>query len=182
MAPRMLWADEGEPLRGRSVIVISAAGRTHGRARSRTGRERESAVHRSARPRPRTRAHDHDLFNQGQHAEAGADLIEVSECHPRLRAVGVSTEAGPHPEGQLHLLRPGRIAATRIWRTPGPWTEAVQRLQGRSRDLQGGRELDCGVARALGPISVAQWLKHVRADHSFSVGVSRDAPLLSRRS
>jgi monoamine oxidase len=112
------------------------------------------------------------LFADRQHGEAGADLIEGEQTlvHELARAVGLKP---------ARILRagfayygPDRGGRNRVWRSPSIWKDAASRLKPEIERFQAAnRRWDSGVAAALGPQSVAAWLRRQRADRGFVSGV-----------
>jgi monoamine oxidase len=112
------------------------------------------------------------LFKAGQHAEAGADLIEGEQEHVfnLAKAVGLRT---------VRILRrgftyygPDEAGRNRIWRGPGAWQETAKRLRAEVEQYKAaGERWDSGVAAAIGRQSVADWLHRIKAGRSFSLGV-----------
>jgi monoamine oxidase len=101
-------------------------------------------------------------FLHGEHAEAGADLIDESQAEIcRLIAdVGLRT-ASILPGGFTSVRQDGRrrrIAGTRGWQ------DLANRLQPEVRAFcVSEQRWDGGVAGSLAPESVAQWLDRIRA-------------------
>jgi monoamine oxidase len=160
------------PLRGRSVIVVGA-----GLAGLTAARELESAGARvtmlEARDRVGGRVHTvRDIFADGQHGEAGADLIEGEQTlvHDLAGAVGLKPQ---------RILRagftyygPDASGRNRVWQKPSVWSEAAKRLEPHiERHKAAGERWDSGVAAAIGGRSVAEWLKTQRAGRAFNIGI-----------
>jgi monoamine oxidase len=134
---------------GATVIVLEARDRVGGRVHTlRTG------------------------FSDGQHAEAGADLIEAEQSHLRELA----SELGLKP---VRILRrgwafygPDNQGRRRVRSGPGAFAEAERRLATEIADYQlaDGR-WDSAVARALGRRSVADWLQSAHAENALSAAL-----------
>ena len=98
-------------------------------------------------------------FLRGEHAEAGADLIDESQTEicRLISEVGLRTAA----------ILPGGFAPVRRNRRPGgkrAWEDLGKRLQPEIRAFcVSEQRWDGGVAAALAPESVAQWLARIRA-------------------
>jgi monoamine oxidase len=160
------------PLRGRSAVVIGAglAGLTAARDLEKYG-ARVTVI--EARARVGGRVHTvRNLFDDGQHAEAGADLIEAEQTAVLELAAAVGLKPVRILKDGFAYYGPGKSGRNRIWRSAGPWLEATTRLKSEAALYKAADESwDSGVARALGSVSAAQWLKRVRADRSFAAGV-----------
>lgn len=159
-------------LRGRSVVVVGAglAGLSAARDLEREG-ARVTIL--EARDRVGGRVHTvRGIFDDGQHGEAGADLIEGEQklVLELARAVGLKPQ---------RILRagftyygPDNAGRNRVWKGPTIWDEAARRLKPHiERFKAAGGTWDTGVADALGPISVAQWMRRQRAGRSFRPGM-----------
>ncbi len=154
-------------LRGRSVIVAGAglAGLTAAVELHNAG-ARVTVL--EARERVGGRVWTvRDAFAEGQHAEAGGDLIETDQAairrlvdqmglalRPVLRGGFAFVRRGPgrHPNkpvSSVHQLWP------RIAKLCEPWIQAYRRSEQR---------WDSPVARMLGCLSVADWLDQIHAD------------------
>ena len=159
-------------LRGRTVIVIGAglAGLAAARQLEQHG---ASVMVLEARDRVGGRVHTvRGIFEGGQHGEAGADLIEGEQT----LVLKLAKEVGLKPQRILRAgfsyYGPDASGRERAWSRPTIWEELAKRLQPEveSFTAAGGR-WDTGVAAALGPISVAQWLRTQDAGVSFDIGV-----------
>jgi monoamine oxidase len=162
----------GKTLRGRSVIVAGA-----GLAGLSAARELEKEGARvtilEARDRVGGRIHTiRGLFADRQHGEAGADLIEGGQTlvHELARSVGLRPQ---------RILRagftyygPDSAGRNRAWKSPSVWKDVAARLKPDiDRYKASAERWDSGVAAALGPQSVAEWLRRQRAGRSFNAGV-----------
>jgi monoamine oxidase len=112
------------------------------------------------------------IFAGGQHAEAGADLIEGEQT----LVLELATSLGLKPQRILRkgftYYGPDRRGRSRVWRGPGAWAEAKTRLQPEiKRYRQACRQWSSAVGVALGPTSVDQWLRRIKAERSFATGV-----------
>ena len=159
-------------LRGRTVVVVGAglAGLTAARELEQDG-ARVTVI--EARDRVGGRVQTiRGIFKSGQHAEAGADLIEGEQTQvlKLVSALGLTTQ---------RILRagftyygPDEAGRYRVWRGPGTWMEVAKKLEREVAQYKAaGERWDSGVAAALGPIPVADWLRRIRAGRSFSTGV-----------
>ncbi len=159
-------------LRGRSVIVVGAglAGLAAARELERHG-ARVMVV--EARDRVGGRVHTiRNVFKAGQHAEAGADLIEGEQTHVFELATAVGLEPLRILRSGFTYYGPDEAGRLRLWRGPGAWKDVARRLQPEIEMFKaaGGR-WDSGVAAAIGRTSVAEWLRRIRASRSLQIGV-----------
>lgn len=123
-----------------------------------------------ARDRVGGRVHTvRDGFAEGQHAEAGADLIEAEQTH--VLELAKDLELKPvrilrHGWGFYGADHSGRL---RIRSAPGAFAEAARRLQPEIAEYQltGGR-WDSPVAAAIARQSVSDWLQRIGADAGFT--------------
>jgi len=163
---------DADSLRGRSVIVAGAglAGLTAARDLEKRG-ARVTVV--EARDRVGGRVHTvRGIFDEGQHAEAGADLIEGQQEHVLELAASLGLKPARILKDGFSYYGPDNAGRKRIWRGPGSWAEACRKLKPEARMYKAAEESwDSAVAAAIGPVSVARWLKRMRADRSFATGV-----------
>ena len=113
-----------------------------------------------------------DIFAARQHAEAGADLIEGAQT----LVLQLASSLGLKPRRILRqgfsYYGPDRSGRMRVWQGPGAWAEASRRLRPETEQWKAAcRQWNSGVAAALGPVSVARWLRRQKADPSFAAGV-----------
>jgi monoamine oxidase len=159
-------------LRGRTVIVIGAglAGLTAARELEKLG-ARVLVI--EARDRVGGRIHTvRGIFEGGQHGEAGADLIEGEQSG----VLKLAREVGLTPRRVLHAgftyYGPDASGRNRVWMRPTLWKDIARRLAPEIESYKAaGGQWSSGVAAALGPVSVAQWLRGQQADVSFDIGV-----------
>ena len=159
-------------LRGRSVIVIGA-----GLAGLAAARDLEQHGARvlviEARDRVGGRVHTiRGVFESGQHAEAGADLIEGEQTHVLKLASALGLKPRRILRAGFTYYGPDNAGRYRIWRGPGSWQEVARKLKPEVEMYKAaGERWDSGVAAALGPQPVAGWLKRIKAGRSLSEGV-----------
>lgn len=159
-------------LRGRAVVVAGAglAGLAAAR-RLETDGARVTIL--EARDRVGGRVQTvRGVFAAGQHAEAGADLIEGEQT----LVLELASSLGLKPRRILRhgftYYGPDRGGRLRVWNGPGAWVEAAKRLRPEiDRYKAAGRQWSSGVASALGPVPVARWLKQIKAEENFATGV-----------
>ncbi len=109
-------------------------------------------------------------FSAGQHAEAGADLIEAEQQHVRELASSLNLETTRilrNGWGFYGESRTGR--RRRSADAPDAFERAARQLKREIHDYQlAGGSWNSAVAGALGRTSVAQWLDAIRADPSLA--------------
>jgi monoamine oxidase len=111
-------------------------------------------------------------FKGGQHAEAGADLIEGEQTlvHELAAAVGVKP---------VRILRqgfgyygPDRSGRRRIHRGPATFEDAATRLQPLIAEYRAAdKDWNSPVAAAIARRSVASWLRTIKAPRDFAAGM-----------
>jgi monoamine oxidase len=111
-------------------------------------------------------------FADGQHAEAGADLIEAEQTH----VLALATELGLNP---VRILRhgwgfygPDKTGRLRIRSGPGAFGEAARRLEPEIAQYQlaEGR-WDSPITAAIARTSIAVWLARTDADAGFAAAM-----------
>jgi monoamine oxidase len=113
-----------------------------------------------------------DGFEKGQHAEAGADLIEEEQTD-------VLQLAGEFKLETVRILRSGwgfygtaKSGITKIRNAPAAFEEAAKLLGPEIKAFKAAESRwDSGVACWLGRQSVADWLKRARADKALAARV-----------
>jgi monoamine oxidase len=161
-----------DALRGRSVIVIGAglAGLTAARELEREG-ARVTVL--EARDRVGGRVHTiRGIFDEGQHGEAGADLIEAQQSS----VLELAKAVGLRPQRILRTgftyYGPDASGRKRIWKEPSIWDDAASRLEPEiERHKAAEKRWDSGVAAVLGRRSVADWLRRERPGRSIAEGL-----------
>ena len=159
-------------LRGRTVIVAGA-----GLAGLAAARELEKEDARvtilEARDRVGGRVQTvRGIFAGGQHAEAGADLIEGEQT----LVLELATSLGLEPQRILRkgftYYGPDRRGRPQVWRGQGAWGEAAKRFQPEiKRYKQACRQWSSAVGATVGRTSVEQWLRRIKAERSFATAV-----------
>ena len=159
-------------LRGRSVIVVGAglAGLSAARDLEHHGAR---AVVVEARDRVGGRVHTiRGIFESGQHAEAGADLIEGEQTHVLKLASALGLKPQRILRAGFTYYGPDDAGRYRVWRGPGTWKEVARKLTPEVEMYKAaGERWDSGVAAAIGSESVAEWLKRIEAGRSLAEGV-----------
>ncbi len=161
-------------MRGTSVLIAGAglAGLTAARELTKQG---AAVTVIDARDRAGGRVFTvREPFLDGEHAEAGADLIDESQTEicSLIASVGLRT-AKILPGGFRHVReevrRPAARRGSRVARRhriagKGGWHDLAKRLQPEIRAFcVSEQRWDGGVAASLASQSVAQWLQRVRA-------------------
>jgi monoamine oxidase len=126
-----------------------------------------------ARDRVGGRVHTiRDGFAQGQHAEAGADLIESEQSFVLDLAAAVRLTP-------VRILRRGwgfygvdSRGRRRTWNHPDSFEQIGRRLGPEIEDyLLANKRWDSAVAQAIARRPVSDWLREVRADPAFAAGM-----------
>jgi monoamine oxidase len=113
-----------------------------------------------------------DGFAAGQHAEAGADLIEAEQDH----VLTLARELGLKP---IRILRdgwgyygPNAQGKRRIQLGPGYWAKTARMLAPEIADFKLAEERwDSAVAARLGRMTVGDWLEAQRAPAAYKASV-----------
>jgi monoamine oxidase len=113
-----------------------------------------------------------DQFDAGQHAEAGADLIEEEQEH----VLGLARELGLRPVRILHdsfaFYGPDGRGRRRIQSGPGGMGKVGKLLAPAVRDFKLAEERwDSAIAAKYGRLSMAAWLDAVKAPRALKAGV-----------
>jgi monoamine oxidase len=111
-------------------------------------------------------------FTANQHAEAGADLIEESQC----RVLDLARELGLEP---VRILKSGwgfygmtASGKRRIRSAPETFKKAGKALEREIEDFKlAERRWDSGVAAAFGPTSVSDWIASSGLDPAIAAGL-----------
>ena len=114
----MLWTRMGDALRNRSVIVIGAglAGLTAARELE---REQARVTVLEARDRVGGRVHTvRGIFEDGQHGEAGADLIEGQQSYVLELARSVGLKPQRILRAGFTYYGPDASGRNRVWKRP----------------------------------------------------------------
>ncbi len=159
-------------LRGRSAVILGAglAGLSAARELEREG-ARVTVL--DARDRVGGRVHTiRGIFENGQHAEGGADLIEGEQSLVLELAQSVGLKPRRILRQGFTYYGPDASGRNRVWRNASIWKDAARRLKPHiDRYQAAGERWDSGVAAALGPQSVAHWIRQQRAGRSFNAGI-----------
>jgi monoamine oxidase len=100
-----------------------------------------------------------DGFARGQHADAGADLIEKEQEHLLALARSLRLDTVPILRGGWAFYGPDRRGRRTISSAPRTFLETARRLTPEVRDFQlASSRWDSGVAMTLARRSVADWL------------------------
>lgn len=159
-------------LRGRSVVVLGAglAGLSAARELEREG---AGVTMLEARERVGGRVHTiRGIFENGQYAEGGADLIEGEQALVLELARSVGLKPRRILRRGFTYYGPDASGRNRVWKGPSIWKHAIKRLEPHiDRYKAAGERWDSGVAAALGPQSVAHWMREQHAGRSFDAGI-----------
>jgi monoamine oxidase len=113
-----------------------------------------------------------DRFSAGQHAEAGADLIEGEQTFVRKLATEVKLKTARILREGFGYYGPDRSGTRRIRNRPTALAAAARLLKNDIADYcLADRRWDSAVARRLARQSVAEWLTRVRADSALTAGI-----------
>ncbi|HJU03897.1 MAG TPA: NAD(P)/FAD-dependent oxidoreductase [Nitrospiraceae bacterium] len=158
---------ENRSLRGQSIIVVGAG--LAGLSAAVDLHDRGATVRvLEARDRIGGRVWTlRDGFAAGQHAEAGADLIEEEQKEVRSLAARLGLELTPILRGGFSFVGRGPRGRPVIQkgRGAGAWDMLSAELQPWVRDYRlAGQQWDSVIARTIGARSVADWLEEARAD------------------
>lgn len=111
-------------------------------------------------------------FAAGQHAEAGADLIEAGQSEVRQLARELGLETSRILRAGFGYYGADAAGRRRIRNGPGAFAAASKKLRQEIADyLVAEKRWDSAVAVSLGRQSVAQWLERTRADRSLASGL-----------
>ena len=162
----------GSVLRRRSVVVVGAG--LAGLAAARDLEQNDARVTVvEARDRVGGRVHTiRGVFRAGQHAEAGADLIEAEQTHVLQLASAMGLQLVRILRKGFAYYGPDDTGRLKVWRGSGTWTEVARKLSSEIAlyKAASGR-WDSGVAAAIGRTSVADWLRRINAGQGFATGV-----------
>lgn len=125
-----------------------------------------------ARDRAGGRVHTLRGFDERQHAEGGADLIEGEQALVLELARALRLQVVPILRRGWGFYGPDRRGGRRILRASRTFEEAARRLNAEIRDyrIAAGR-WDSAIAAALARLSVAEWLSATGADPALSAGM-----------
>jgi monoamine oxidase len=111
-------------------------------------------------------------FSAGQHAEAGADLIEEEQSLVRGLASRFKLKTARILRGCFGYYGPDRRGRRRIHNSPTANSVAARLLKTDLADYcLAGKRWDSAVARRLAQQSVAEWLIRVGADSALRAGI-----------
>jgi monoamine oxidase len=154
------------------VVVAGAglAGLTAARCLERAGAE-VTVV--EARDRVGGRVHTlRDGFVDGQHAEAGADLIESEQTEVLELAEELKLEPVRILRSGWGFYGPTRSGRKKVRRMPDTFERAGKLLEPEIAAYKAaGKRWDSAVAQHIGRESVADWLVRVKADRELAAGV-----------
>lgn len=133
---------------GAAVIVVEARDRVGGRVRT-----------------------VRDCFSAGQHAEAGADLIEGNQTFVRGLASELKLKTARILRAGFGYYGPDRSGRRRIHKSPTAMAATARLLKNEIADYcLADRRWDSAIARRLARSSVAEWLTRAGAD-SVAAGI-----------
>jgi monoamine oxidase len=152
--------------------VVAGAGLAGLAAARELERDGASVIVMEARDRVGGRVHTiRQGFAGGQHAEAGADLIEGEQVGVRELASSLGLELAPILKTGWGF-HGGHASRSATPRAPDIFERAATRLAAEIRDYEmADRRWDSAVAAALGRTSVAAWLRSIRADREFEAAM-----------
>jgi monoamine oxidase len=154
-------------MRGTSVLIAGAglAGLTAARELTKKG---ASVTVIDARDRVGGRVHTlREPFLHGEHAEAGADLIDESQTEICTLIADVGLRMARILPGGFTSVRQDSRGRRRMAGKRG-WQDLARRLQPEVRAFcVSEQRWDGGVADSLAPESVAQWLDRIRAPEAL---------------
>ena len=115
-----------------------------------------------------------DGFAHGQHAEAGADLIEEAQEDVRALAASLRLPTVPILGTGWGFYGPDASGRRRrVYKTPKTFTTAAKRLRSEIADFHAaGERWDSAVGVALARQSVRQWLEREGTDPVLAAGVT----------
>lgn len=159
------------PLAGRHVAIAGAglAGLTAARELEMSG---AAVTIVEARDRVGGRVHTIRDFACGQHAEAGADLIEESQTLVHELAAAVGLKPARILRRGFGYYGPDRAGCRRIRRQAAVFEQAAKRLQPQIAEYRAaGASWNSPVASLFARQSVADWLHAVRAPRELAAGI-----------
>src|SRR5688500_10317550 len=107
-------------------------------------------------------------FAHGQHAEAGADLIESEQEDVLALAKELRLEPVQILRRGWGFYGTGGGGRMRVSSAPGVFEKAPRRLTREIDDYKAAHERwDSPVAQAIGRVSVAEWMDRIDADRRF---------------
>ncbi len=113
-----------------------------------------------------------DCFAAGQHAEAGADLIEGEQSFVRALASELELKTARILRAGFGYYGPDRNGRRRIHSRPTTMAATARLLKNEIADYcLADRRWDSAVARRLARSSVAEWLTRVGADSALTAGI-----------
>ncbi len=113
-----------------------------------------------------------DGFAHGQHADAGADLIEKEQEHTLALARSLRLETVPILRGGWEFYGPDHRGRRRISSAPRTFLETARRLTSEVDDFRlANSRWDSAIAIALARRSVADWLASGPRDPHLAAGL-----------